>query len=532
MIKIEVHNAQSRLHASSGVIRQVRPLVAYRDQNLPPAAVQHVINHFMRGKRRWGMVDDHRRIFDDIEARQKLEDLGWGSSRLTPQMFEGVMRMRGVWDGWKSLVSTGGMFGTGLLQHVQRALTLRLHFDVEIDDQRAQPAWQSCGIAEPSLYDYQAEAVDAWVAAGGRGVIDLPPRSGKTRIAVAIAARLGLPMLMVVPRVELVRQTAARFREYFDASDVVEVTGGRPSAKLRRRMNHALVWIATPPTAAGPKPKSKRAQRPGIDGIRSRKVLVIDEFHHSAADTWQAISDAATEAYYRLGLTGTHFRADGKDMAMHAVLSRAVYSRTVAEMVEMGRLAPAKIAMVRVAGDVAGVSGYDLYTAGVTEHPYRNGLIKVAAQWLMHFGKRVLVLTKEVEHSEVLAEMIGPKAQQVDGSTSEDIRKYLNQLAEHEIGCVVGTSVIGEGVDVPAADALIYAVGGKSPVKHKQDYFRVLTATDDKNHGMVLDFADVHHPKLEKAAAHRLGTYRSEGDVFQARVIDANNMVDWIKREV
>ena len=267
-----------------------------------------------------------------------------------------------------------------------------------------------------------------------------------------------------------------------------------------------------------------------MNGIQSRHVLVIDEFHHSAASTWQDISAAATSAYYRLGLTGTHFRSDGKDLAMHAVLSRCVYRRTVSEMVTLGRLVPAKIAMVRVMGTRSTASGHELYAAGVVDNAYRNGLITVAAQWLIHMGKRVLILTKEVRHAEAIAASIEGSVQ-VDGRDNSVVGSALKALGTGRIRCVVGTSVIGEGVDVPAADALIYAAGGRSPVKHKQDYFRVLTASEGKSHGVIVDFADIHHLKLEDASAQRLGLYRSE-ETFTSEVIDPDQLPAWLQRAV
>ena len=527
--RIIFDNSRARLEASAGLIRDLRPLIAYREMELPSVAAQHVIKGFMAKKRRYGMTIDHERLFQDPTAGKRLADLDYTPATLTARMFEGVMRQNGVWDGWTTLIDPSGHFGAGLVRHVERALTMRLDTPVELVDEREYHPAYPMSIPHPNLYDFQTEAVDAWFEAGGRGVIDLPPRSGKTHVAIGIAMRLGLPMLIVVPTIELVRQTVERFRDWLPDDMVMGVTGGRPNAKKQRQLNGALIWVATPATAAGPRPRSKKARRPGMKGIRSRKVLVIDEFHHAAASTWQDISAAATEAYYRLGLTGTHFRADGKDLAMHAVLSRSVYRRTVSEMIELGRLVPAHIAMVRVEG-VTGGTGHALYGEGVVDHGYRNGLIEVAASWLVHLGKRVLILAKEVRHAEAIAASIDG-AVQVDGRDNSVVSGRLKQLQAGTIKCLVGTSVIGEGVDVPAADALIYAAGGRSPVKHKQDYFRVLTASPGKTHGLIIDFADIHHPKLEEAAACRLGMYKSE-EAFSVDVINPLDLPDWLQRAV
>lgn len=538
---IEIHNARSRVTTDPETLARLRRLVAYREADLPPTQVQRIIRGFLsrpadqREAAKQAAGSRYRkaaRLGYDIDTAvlyqwhgPQLRELGWPQSRLGPQLWDAVLRLRGIWDGWTSLISPRGEFGTGLLPHVERALELRLGATRTYNDRRPSPTSQTPYTAAkaPSLYAFQTAAADAWVAAGGRGVIDLPPRSGKTHVAIEITRRVGLPTLIVVPRKVLVTQTVARFAEWFPPGSVMGVTGGRPSAKVQRKLNQALIWIATPQTAAGR--KDATGTRTGMQGIETRQLLIIDEFHHAAAPTYRAISLAARSAYYRLGLTGTHFRADGRDMLMHSVLSRSVYSRSITEMVALGRLVPARVAMVRVPGYIHVSSGERMYTATVTECRERNAIIVNAVRELAAAGKRVLVLVKEVAHARRLAELL-PGALQVDGSDSKQVRPALDALEARRVPAVIGTSVIGEGVDVPAADALVYAAGGKSKVKVVQDFFRVLTASEGKACGLVVDLADNHNERLVKSAAKRLGLYRQ---CFPTDVIDATHLASWVR---
>jgi superfamily II DNA or RNA helicase len=180
--------------------------------------------------------------------------------------------------------------------------------------------------------------------------------------------------------------------------------------------------------------------------------------------------------------------------------------------------------MIRVFGGI-GINDR-LYSAGIVNHQYRNEVLATAAQWLMHTGKRVLVLVKEIGHAETLAKLI-PGSVQVDGRDNTKVKPVLDDLEAGRIQCVIGTSVIGEGRDVPAADALVYAAGGKSKVKVVQDFFRVLTASEGKKHGIVIDAADIHHDKLEVSAAHRLAMYKRD---FNTSVIDPGELPSWIKQ--
>ena len=107
------------------------------------------------------------------------------------------------------------------------------------------------------------------------------------------------------------------------------------------------------------------------------------------------------------------------------------------------------------------------------------------------------------------------------------MKPALDALERREATAVVGTSVIGEGRDVPAADALVYAAGGKSRVKVKQDYFRVLTEHAGKRVGIIVDAADTQHKTLVGHAADRLLLYRTEPE-FAADVMESEAFESWL----
>lgn len=538
---ITIRNGLSSVECPGHLLDQLRELVSFQAVDLPPIPVQQIIRDALRRVPPDASAPEViELIYRDPVVATALAQHGYtpDGGQLTVARLMNTTNQRGLWDGWQTVVSSAGEFGTGLVDTVARALTLRLGAGVRYEDARHYPP--PCGPSSTGveLYDWQREAVDAFFAAGGRGVLNFPPRSGKTRMAIEIVLRLGLPTLVVVPTRNLVEQTVARFREWLPDGDVAAIAG-RQSHRRQRRLNQTLVWVATPQTAAGRKPKGrKRARRTGMRGLESRVVLVADEFHHSSASTWQDISVAARNAYWRLGLTGTHYRADGTDMLMRSVLSRAVASASVQDMVDLGRLVPARIAVVRVpreSGDLA-ARGRSLYGECVVRHRSRNALAAGAMAWLAHYGKRTLVLVKEVAHGQQLRDAFveggyGDHGVRFVSSTTADVDEIQTALADLEAGrirCLIGTSVIGEGVDVPAADALVYAAGGKSPVKVVQDYFRVLTRSPGKTHGVIVDFADDHNPRTVKAAARRLALYRQE-EAFSSEVMDPDDLPKWLE---
>jgi superfamily II DNA or RNA helicase len=186
-------------------------------------------------------------------------------------------------------------------------------------------------------------------------------------------------------------------------------------------------------------------------------------------------------------------------------------------MVDAGVLVPGRACLIRTYGEKS-----DLKTP---DQEYRNSLIAYAAQTLMSYGKKVLVLGVEVRHVERLSQLI-PGSIAVDGRDNSRVRPALDHLSNTPGSCVVGTSVIGEGVDVPVADALVYAAGSRAKVKVMQDVSRVLTGSHGKEIAMIVDFADVHSDAGMYRSADRLTYYREAG--FEVQIVNPVGFPQWV----
>ena len=68
-------------------------------------------------------------------------------------------------------------------------------------------------LAPVELRPYQEAALAAWDFAGRRGTAVLPTGSGKTRLAIAAMARMGVPALCLVPTRVLLDQWARAIQE-------------------------------------------------------------------------------------------------------------------------------------------------------------------------------------------------------------------------------------------------------------------------------------------------------------------------------
>ena len=119
-----------------------------------------------------------------------------------------------------------------------------------------------------------------------------------------------------------------------------------------------------------------------------------------------------------------------------------------------------------------------------------------------------MVLVSHIRHGEFLEKKI-PGSVFVKGEDGEDVRKMISDFDKGKIPCLIGSPVVGEGIDIPSADALVYAKGCKARVTHTQDVFRVLTADGKKKNALIVDFADRHNRYLMSHSVERMKNYLS-----------------------
>lgn len=420
-------------------------------------------------------------------------------------MGDGTARIH-WWDGYTTLLRKSGWMPAGL---VKRAVRLLRKWGVEVQevDRRTRPAAQEpLWSLAATLRPYQERAVEAaWAA--GRGVVDSPPRTGKTLMMIELVRRVSAPTVVTAPTIQIAKQTWERFRAELggDSRDFYLLTGGPPATrKAHLAAKMAKVYVATADTAMA-------MSEEWWEGI---SCLIVDERHHQAAEGYHRLNELAGNAYFRWGFTGTNFRSKpGENLALEAVLGETVAKFSIQEMRDLGVLVPARVKILvmdqakRLGKSAKFASAYN---RGIVRSEQRNEMIAWAAKELVAAGRRVLVLVERIEHGKRLEELI-PRGRFIQAEDGDRIREVTAALDSGEIRCVIGSPVVGEGLDIPAADALVYAKGMQARVTHTQDIFRVMTGAGSKTDAVIIDFADRHQEKLLEHSLERMRNYISMG---------------------
>lgn len=159
---------------------------------------------------------------------------------------------------------------------------------------------------------YQAEALAAWRQRGGRGVVVLPTGAGKTLVAHMAIDDRRRSALVVTPTLDLVRQWHHGLVTTFGGP--VGVIGGGEYAL-------APLTVTTYDSAYL-----------HMDHLGDRFGLVIfDECHHLPSASY-ALAARLCLAPYRLGLTATPERNDGRDAEMNDLVGPIVYRKDIVDL--------------------------------------------------------------------------------------------------------------------------------------------------------------------------------------------------------
>jgi len=310
-----------------------------------------------------------------------------------------------------------------------------------------------------------------------RVMAQLPTGGGKTVIFSAIAddfIRRSERVLILAHREELILQAANK----------LEAIAGMPAGIIKAGYPMNPLF---PIQVASVQSMVNRLRHFDDFGL-----IVIDEAHHSPAETYRKILGAFPNAY-QLGVTATPIRTDGT--GFDDLFDALVCGPTVGELIKAGHLSDFKLyadaqpMKTKGARTVAGdFSAGDIAKA--------NDVIALSGNLIDSYhrhadGKRCLVFAVNVAHSLAIAaryQAEGIPAIHLDGETPTDERKEaLAAFADGRIRVISNCALFGEGLDIPAIDAVQIARPTKSLGLWLQMVGRALRPAPGKDRAVLVD---------------------------------------------
>ncbi len=381
-----------------------------------------------------------------------------------------------------------------------------------IDEARAyQPL--ACKLHETRTpFPHQKEALATWWNAGGRGVVVLPTGTGKTFVALLAIAHVGRPTLVVTPTIPLMNQWYGELVRAFGP-----LTPG-PSPPEGRGVIGLIgggYYDIQPLTVTTYDSAYIHLERWG----NKFGLIVFDECHHLPSASYQFAAVGAI-APYRLGLTATPERADGRESLYPELVGPIVYRREIKQLAgdflaeyrvvridvdltaeEKERYDQARATYRQFVRDrgisMGSPAGWQRFIQETCRHPdgraafqaYREQKrLAVAAPAKIdllddllhrHALDRMIIFTYDNASVYQIARRFLVPAITHQTKTRER-QQILERFHSGEYNVVVTSQVLNEGVDVPAANVGVILSGTGSVREHVQRLGRLLRKLGDK----------------------------------------------------
>lgn len=373
-------------------------------------------------------------------------------------------------------------FPTGLI-NIAYAVLQDFKAEFTIDDRRQQPGqtailrWNN----PPWKPRYYQEEMIKLGLEAGRGVFEAAVGSGKSLVMANLIKHISCRSLVVVPSRGLSGQLYRDFSEWFGSSNV-ELLDAAKIRKMKRPKAISIVTVQSLGSLVKSGEFAEFAQ--WID------ALYVDEVHHAGASTYTSLLKDLQHVYYRFGFSGTFLRNDNKTLEMWSFLSNVLYTFPAHRAIQEGYLTPVEVIMYSMDG-----KPIQNYQKEYDHHYCANSeLLRKVTEIATNFGEsQILILVNKKDKCGLVIHeylnSMGIENAYISGDNDKDeINNTIRAFNDKSIRVLIGSSVIGEGIDVRSTDHLIMCQGGKSEITMVQAAGRVLRLFEGKSRAFIHDF--------------------------------------------
>ena len=350
-------------------------------------------------------------------------------------------------------------------------------------------------------YSYQQEILDKLeaertVRGHNRNLVVAATGTGKTVISALDYKRFckqhpGKPcrLLFVAHREEILKQSLYTFRAVLKDANFGELLVGNYKADS---IEHLFISIQA----------FNSQDFTAKTGADFYDYIVVDEFHHAAAPTYQKLLE-----YYQphilLGLTATPERMDGKSI-LDYFGGRVAAEIRLPEAIDRKLLCPFQYFGVTDTADLSSLKwrtgGYDkaelsnLYTfSGMVAQRRADLVVNSILKYVTDIDEvKGLGFCVSIEHARFMADYFNthaiPSIALTGDSSDEERNTAKQQLVSGEIRFIFVVDIYNEGVDIPEVNTVLFLRPTESLTVFLQQLGRGLRLAENKECLIVLDF--------------------------------------------
>ena len=315
---------------------------------------------------------------------------------------------------------------------------------------------------------------------------------GKTFTALAIAAKLKQKTLVVVHTIALRSQWE---------KEVEKVFGIKPSIVGSGKFN-----LDGPIVIGNVQTLTRRV--PDIAGEFG--TIILDEMHHVSSPTFSKIIDKC-RARYKIGLSGTIERKDGKH-----VVFRDYFSPTVYFPPKENYMTPK---VDKIHSEIRFLDGGSIpWAKKINElaynDEYQHTIAMIASAYAAK-GHKVLVVADRVEFLKNCAKLSGENAIVITGETPHEERPPMMDRINRDKDILYGTqSIFSEGISLDALSCLVLGTPVNNEPLLTQLIGRIIRIKEGKKTPTIVDI-NLKGNTARKQANNRSGYYIKQGYKIQ-----------------
>lgn len=374
---------------------------------------------------------------------------------------------------------------------------------------------------------YQKESVDKWIKLR-QGVVVLPTGAGKSFVAIMAIDKVQRDSLVIVPTLDLMHQWYSTLEAYFSIEPGL-IGGGYFEVEP--------LTISTYDSAA------IHLERIG----NQFGLIIFDECHHLPGETYALAAQFAL-APYRLGLTATPERADGKEYLLDELIGPCVYRKGIKELagftlseydtevinvpltekeqeeyrhhrqiyldfvrtngINFGNPGAWSKFIIMTSRDAQARQAFKSYLAQKKIAQGSEAKLEVLGRLMgQHATDRVIVFTADnATVYKISSQYLVPAI--THQTKIKERKEILEKFNQGEYNCIVTSKVLNEGVDIPEANVGIVLSGSGSVREHVQRLGRILRKQEDK-------FAILYEVITENTSEEYVSQRRQKHEAYQ-----------------
>lgn len=308
-----------------------------------------------------------------------------------------------------------------------------------------------------SVRDYQLDSVKAFLGDGrpglGYGVIVLPCGSGKTITGLAAMSEIKTSTLILAPNVAALHQWKRELltKTTISEDDIGEYSADRKDIRKVTLCTYSMLVYRN----------TTDDEYHNFNAIASYPwgFVIYDEVHMLPAPVFRL--SASLQSVYRLGLTATLIREDGREKEVFSLVGPKRYDVPWAELEKQGFIATAYCHEIRISLSEDAELDYALAPRSrkiVIAAKNKNKLAVIEYLLERHVGQQILIIGQYIDQLEEIQKRFSFPL--ITGSMSNNKREELYQdFRDGKIQVLIVSKVANYAIDLPDASVAIQVSG-------------------------------------------------------------------------